>query len=356
MRVAKRHLVYSVVWLLVVFLLTANVTYYLYNPRVQASFQGKVHQLESEYQANLEKRQSQLAFLQSVHSVEEPPTVEQQQIIDFINSGFGYASVENEAATDCSEFARPWRRFTNSQNCAFVLKYAVGDLKLLIVEFISPDFDLNDPNNREFIETLNSDQDWVMIAGREQMSFAYLKTFFEHEAEKFGVKGFSLTVDHTEPMLLSDFPPYYGKTREEQLAETGKSRTFFLNELADAQVDVRDYDAIAIAVFTTWSEQPFISFAMSNLRANVNRIVGGSGYFYTDDDVSLVAHETAHLFGATDQYIEGSFGCQEGTYDDYVTGDHCSLMCSLCVLDIDSPTSAVINKRAAREMGWIDNE
>jgi hypothetical protein len=98
-------------------------------------------------------------------------------------------------------------------------------------------------------------------------------------------------------------------------------------------------------------QDEFISFALSSIRANVTKISVNN--YDLDYDVSVLAHETAHLFGASDQYIEGAFGCQSDTVDEYITGSFQSLMCRTGIIDLTSPYRSVINKRAAREMGWL---
>ena len=153
---------------------------------------------------------------------------------------------------------------------------------------------------------------------------------------------------------LDDFPDYHASSRIEQMGEMEMSRTFFLNALSNAHIDVRDYDAIAVVVFVDDQDPQFISFALPGLRANVDRIMGGNEFYSSEFDLSLIAHETAHLFGASDQYIEGSGECQKGSYDEYVIkGKTRNLMCELGSLNPESYNYASFNSISAQEMGWI---
>lgn len=354
MNIKKSSLTYFTLWLSIIFLLGLNVGVYTSYSAQQKIYRTKIADFEIEKKRLLREQEHQLSFYHEVYKKIEPFTPEEQEKIDFINNGYVISrSADDSVPKDCSMYEKPWRKSTGG-DCGFVLKHSAGQMNLLIIEFASPRFDTGFEGNSKLLEVLHDEKDLVDVDGIPNSSYQYLSTYFEAQAKIFGANDFSLNVDFTNIIPLSNFPLYKGLTRNEQLKEKSMSTSFFLNELSKAQIDIRDYDAIAVVVFVDNEDPDFVSFAIPDLRANVNRISGGYDFTTSDSAVSLIAHETAHLLGASDQYIEGESGCQEEKVDTYVTnGAQWNLMCQLSSLIPFGEYSAQFNARTVREFGWL---
>jgi len=361
MKISKFVLKISLVWLAIVALVSINITYYLTNKSQKLEMVRTLTEKAHQNDILLSDLKKEVSIKLSREAQKQAP-LSQEDIknIDILNGGEA-RKLAGEEAADCSKLEKPWRRITNSADCSFVLKSAVGDLKLLIVQFVSPSVDTNGEDFIEISKTLNSDSDLVKIQhpwgdAYYEPSFNYLKTFFESEAKRFNAPQFSLQIDKTPIIELEGYPNYKGKTRDEQKKEFGVSQSFFLNELKKAKIDVSDYDAVAIVVYSKRTEGSdfFLSHAIPDIRANINALnVGDTAY----SNVEVIAHETAHVFGASDQYIEDPnmpcCQCKEGAYDNYIPPKHINIMCGGFTIVLSEADSAMFNGKSAKEFGWL---
>lgn len=349
MIVRKSSLKLFVLWLVGVALLSGNIAVH----QADKSGQDRYAQaLDTLYSTQNERRgelqrlagQAQIRHDQATELSEQGKALAQA-----LNNG---ENVEQKAArsNDCAPYQKPWRQFTDLHSCGFTLVNAVGDLKLLVVPFVGPNLDVNQADNKKFIEAFLSDSPIVAYNvspayPNGQTSISYLKTFFESEANRFHVD-FSLSVTKLTPIRLSEPPP-----AAPNRSDVGKNREFFLEEFRKAKIDIRDYDSIAIIMFNPHGQDNFTSYGLPAIRASINSV--NINPWSTGYSVSIVAHETAHTLGTSDQYILMGSGCQPGTNDDYLMTTHNSLMCYTGEINLTYSNSSVINGRAAREMGWL---
>ncbi|NCS32582.1 hypothetical protein GW793_03760 [bacterium] len=192
MQIKRRSFRLFILWLVIVFLLGINVGVFTTDLQTREHFQTLVQQYEQQQVKELTQKQYQLHFYNEVFAEVEPFTPQQQETIDFINSGYEYTtSTFNEP--DCSEYEKPWRHFTGGGNCGFVLTNATGHMRMLIVEFASPNFDVSASQNKIHFNTLHDADSLVVRGDVTSPSYQYLSTFYDQQSLKFGAKDFSLS-------------------------------------------------------------------------------------------------------------------------------------------------------------------
>ncbi|MEI6498349.1 MAG: hypothetical protein WCO23_00090 [bacterium] len=412
MKIFKTTIKYAVFYLLFVALIAINSCFYFYNNQGSKTYNENIALFRNTLDLQKNKLVQQNDLEDQFFSIKTvpTPTVSDQKNIDFLNSGTELVdNSQPNAIKDCSSIERPWRRITDSNTCAFQVTSAVGDLKLLIVQYVAPDIDMNDSKIQGFLNTLNSEETISINQGeldnafetfnlysekngysqisreaylkQHQTSFIdpsyqYIKKFFEYEANVFGAD-FSLTVDKSQPIQLKELPNF-SKEYKDQSQNINKAQTFFLNKLIESKIDVSDYDAVSLIVFAN-HDSYFRSFALPSIRANIDFVTIESDSSSDSDQLKnysldtegilyLISHETAHDFGASDQYIEDyktgfTKGCVDGAYDEYVSKDRSemSLMCGWGSIRYDwadrskwtSSYKSLINKITAQEFKWI---
>ncbi len=347
MVISRGSIIVLLLWLLIVGLATTNLTLFKTKKYNHEKYKLKEAALLTEQAQERAILESARAKIQHNHVVVATVTADDQQKIDFLNSGENVASALKDKA-NCDAYKRSWREFTNSETCAFRLTSARGDLRLLVLEYIDPKVNTDDPMVKHFLDVLNNSSPKVDYYGRQQTSIRYLKTYFEHEAQKFGVP-FSLTVDVAQAGKLSKSIELPSETSPFSPGSGYSLSSFFLDEFRKTKYDVRQYDAVVIAILDT-NYYDFRSFALPQIRSNITYV--SINPYDLETGIATIAHETTHDFGAGDEYYETG-GCVPGTNDEFIQDRHKSLMCHANSIDLDTPYGDLINKRTAESIGWL---
>ena len=344
--------------MLAVVLVSANIAFLLQNKKMSSWYDQELSTFSKKIAISSDSIAKDKAITASLpETVDAAPTVEAEKLFGYINSGDKI--VDNSKvykAGNCDAVVRPWREITDSENCGYTLKNADGQMKVLIVQLLDPEMDKTKNKYDAFLGNVNSDKKlvyewstgpWVteeFIQKNGSPTYNYLKDYFESEAKKFGNTTFSLQVDKT-PVIEMDSTPLVkaGTYTDGTPYYHSKDLSVYLNELVNAKIDVRDYDAIVFGVMT---DKWFNEYTTTSMRAGVVQLNPFSGAGFASARVGTVI---THLFGATSSWPS----CN--TYDEFQPKDSklSSLSCYSNNLNLNYDYRSVINSGAAKQMGWI---
>ncbi|KKP88953.1 MAG: hypothetical protein UR93_C0005G0009 [Berkelbacteria bacterium GW2011_GWA2_35_9] len=355
-KIEKEDLKICLFWFLALLIVFINIIYYRYNHKYYQEYLSKVLAIHDKYEdiinLALQKNEDLITKETSEIKFSEDTT---NRIYKYLNSGENGSKIV-EDNNNCQEYEKPWRKITDHSTCAYVLTKAVGDLNFLIVQLIPQDVDQENEIIKKYIEALNSEQEKIKLPGSEisNPTFRYIKTYYEAQAKRFNA---DLTVNLTvkEPIKIDEkLPQLTASNRDEAIGEWGISDNFMIKNFKKQNIDIRDYDAIGVVVYAPNDIGALlVSHSLSSVRSSLTWLFPNQWGIH----IGTLVHEMAHSLGASDQYIIGgdiNKPCQDGTFDETITGNHYSLMCNSGSVDLDSNYSSLINKRTAKEMGWIN--
>ena len=211
-------------------------------------------------------------------------------------------------------------------------------------------------------------------------SLNYINSFYLQEMKKYEIKDFSLDIKFHEPILMQslnkagDFANFWGKDP----FAVAKLQDSFAKLSSDNNIKFGDNDFVLYLYFDNSLESPnedsssfydhkkFRSFADDKTkRAYVNIYDFDTSFAQTATEI--VAHETLHLFGATDKYEESKSEtriCSKKGWGDIeknpsIPQETADIMCMYIEKDDEEFSRAyfkdktlVINSKTAQEIGW----
>jgi len=202
-------------------------------------------------------------------------------------------------------------------------------------------------------------------------SVYYLEDFFENEAKRYGFTHTDIfEIEVLGPFLLNQFPPKRNRTWD------GGIGSFFDGEVQNRSIDLSSYDVVAFVYFHDQGlvhrdYHGFVSTVSGKKNAVYNCV--STSKVTEDYGIQGVAHELAHILGASDKYIApcGNFmscctlpgGLPEPDKIPLYPQEKASLMCGSILLvepgkgygqAPGSLDQVAISPMTAEEIGWID--
>lgn len=232
---------------------------------------------------------------------------------------------------------------------------------------IEPLYKILTSNNYDFYQ--NCSQDLC----QQVTSLNYIKTFFEKEAKRYDVNNFNINLEFSDIKDINTLG-HIGDTNYNWNKDPFSFNYFF--ETFENLLDPSNTKSLVLFLYfdesyvepnenieSFYEYKKFRSFTATNKkRAYVNI------YDFTTESVNSIVevalHETLHLFGANDKYIEGERGCYNNGYGapqkkplfPQTTGD---IMCLYVATSPQkyyrgslSDENLVINQYTAQEIGW----
>jgi hypothetical protein len=219
----------------------------------------------------------------------------------------------------------------------------------------------NNPNY-QFYEGINFSNDIV------PRSVYYIEKFFEIEAQRYGFQlSDSLNIDTLGPYSLKADPP----NRNRSMSTQNLTR-YFDNEVKNNSINISNYDIMIFVYFFDkyYSQREYNGFTSFANGGNTAYVCVDTSRITTDQNVQTVAHELAHIMGASDKYhgteeyscvCEIPDGLPEPDKEPVFPQQKACLMCGFIVADEDgygfAPQSldeVVICHKTAEEIGWAN--
>lgn len=226
-----------------------------------------------------------------------------------------------------------------------------------------------------FLEKLFSDEKYY--------SLNYVKEFYQREAEKYGVNNLNLKINHFGPFEIDSLPytgdifnPWYkdpfstlkikdafDKIIKENSLSSNSKNDFCLFVYFDPSFEKEE----KVEDYSFYDYKKFRSFAdFYNKKAYIN--VYDFSPLFTKKLITIIIHESLHLFGASDKYYEDPKDeklCNEkgrGVINNfvYLPQDKTDIMCLYVEYEEGKFRKAdlekeelIINQETAKEIGWL---
>jgi hypothetical protein len=225
----------------------------------------------------------------------------------------------------------------------------------------------------------------TFFSEKKYYSLNYVKEFYQKEANKYAVKNFDLKINHFGPFDIRSLPyigdvfnPWYkdpfselkmkdafnAVIKENNLSFDLSKKNFYIFVYFDPSFEKEE----KVKDYSFYDYKKFRSFADSyNQKAYIN--VYDFSPKFSKKLVTIILHESFHLFGATDKYnedIKNDRFCSEkgrGVVNNlvYLPQDTGDIMCLYVEYeqgkfrqgDLEKE-ELVVNEITAKEIGWIN--
>jgi len=202
-------------------------------------------------------------------------------------------------------------------------------------------------------------------------SVYYIGDYYKNEAIRYDYQPSDIfDIQILGPFSLTNDPPKRNRT-----TDSSELKSFFDEEVKNNSINISNYDIIVYAYFhdQVLSHREYCGFT-STIMANTALICLDTSITTAETGIETVAHELAHILGASDQYIAP---CDRGNYQAcceipdglpepdkiplYPQEKACLMCGSIVVSEVDmgeTPASldyVVICTETAEEIGWINN-
>lgn len=219
----------------------------------------------------------------------------------------------------------------------------------------------NNPNY-QFYEGINFSNDIV------PHSVYYIEKFFEMEAWRYGFQPSNLLdIETFGPYFLKTDPPdRYRKESAQYLMQ------YFDNQVKNNSVNISNYDIMIFVYFFDkyYSQREYNGFTSFYSGGTTAYICADTSIVTTDQNIQTVAHELAHIMGASDKYhgnesyscvCEIPDGLPEPDKEPIFPQQKACLMCGFIVTNTEGYGNTPQNLdevsiclKTAEEIGWAN--